>query len=458
MALEDLTLLSRRGRLRLAVLLLALVVVVVWSTLHFVQAVPARRIVMASGPEFGLYRQHARRYKELLAAEGVRVEERMTSGAAENLQLLLDPKSGVEVAFMQGGVATFPAAKNLVMLASLYYEPLWVFYRGRSGMHQLGQLMGKRIAAGVPGSGTRALVDQLANASGWIRGSTELVALGGDAALHALKAGEVDAAFFVGGAATPLIQKALRDPELVPIGAARADGYVRQLPFLSKLTLPTGAIDLASNIPDRDLTLLGTKAMLVARDDLHPALINLLLDAAREIHDEQGYFEAAGEFPGTARVDLPVSPYADQHKRFGPSILHRYLPFWLAAMAERMIIVLVPLLFIVVPILNFLPQILRWRARSRIFRWYGELALLQRDVATRKDALPMERWIEDLARIERAATTIRVPAKYANEAFTLREHVELVRREIAAKAAAQSASASPRLPFAAPAQVRTCDK
>jgi hypothetical protein len=183
--------------------------------------------------------------------------------------------------------------------------------------------------------------------------------------------------------------------------------------------------------------------MLVARDDLHPALINLLIDAAREIHGRQGYFEAAGEFPGTAQVDdIPVSPYADQHRRFGPSFLYNYLPFWLATYAERALILIVPLVVVLVPLVNLLPQILRWRSRSRIYRWYGELALLERDVATRHGTLPIEKWLQDLDRIEEAVEHIHTPASFASEAYTLREHVGLVRRAILAKAGASARAGS----------------
>jgi TRAP transporter TAXI family solute receptor len=442
MAFEDLSLLSRRDRARMAVLAVALTVAIVWASAQFLQPAPPRRIVLASGAEFGVYHRYAQRYVELLAREGVRVEERTTSGAAENLRLLLDPKSGVDVAFMQGGVATLPEADDLVMLASLYYEPLWIFYRSPDTLVHINQLFGKRIAAGVPGSGTRAFIEPLIAANGLIRGNTELLAIGGSDAFKALKAGEVDAALYVGGAQTPTIQQALRDPAINLMSIDRADAYTRRFPFITKLTLPSGTIDLAFNIPDKDVTLIGTKAMLVARDGLHPALINLLIDAGREIHGEQGYFEAAGEFPGTAPVDLRVSPYADQHRRFGPSLLYRYLPFWVAAVVERAIIVLVPLLVVLVPVFNYLPQVLRWRVRSRIFRWYGELALLERDVATRKGTLPVEKWLEDVDRIERAVEQIRTPAKFASEAYTLREHIGLVRRAVLAKADAPASAGS----------------
>lgn len=443
---DNLALLSRRDHLRAAVLVVALIAAAFWISLYFLQPAPPRHIVLASGAEFGAYHQYALRYKEILAREGVTVEERMTNGASDNLRLLLDPTSKVDVAFIQGGVATFPAADDLVMLASLYYEPLWIFYRDSATLSQLNQLHGKRIAIGVPGSGSRALTGQLFSANGLTvaegvgRDNTEIVSLGGGDALEALTAGKIDAALFVGGAQTSFIQRALSDPAIKLMSINTAEAYPRRFPYISRLTLPAGTIDLAHNIPAQDAEMIGTKAMLAARDGLHPALINLLIDAAREIHGGQGYFESAGEFPGTAQVDLRVSPYADQHKRFGPSFLYHYLPFWIAAIVERTIIVLVPLLVVLVPLVNYLPQFLRWRVRSRIYRWYGELALLERDVATRKGTLPIEKWLHDLDRIEHAVENISTPAKFASEAYTLREHIGLVRRAALAKAGA-SASA-----------------
>ena len=446
MAFEDFTALSRHERVRVAVLVTAVVVAVIWASAQFLQPAPPRHIVMAAGPASGIYYQHALRYKEILGREGVKVDVRMTQGASENLRLLLDPKSGVDVAFMQGGVASFPEADSLVMLASLYYEPLWIFYRNAEPLTSMNELHGKRIAIGVPGSGTRAVVTQLfasnglANASGIGRDNTDIVALGGDDALRALKSGEIDAALFIGGADTPTIQQALRDPVIKVMSLRRADAYPRRFPFLSKLTLPYGTIDMATNVPDQDVAMIGTKAMLVARDNLHPALTVLLVDAAREIHGHQGYFEAAGEFPGAAQVDIPVSPIAEQHRRFGPSFLHRYMPFWLATFVERAIILVVPLIVILVPLLNLMPQFLRWRVRSRIYRWYGELAVLERDVATRQGPLPVEKWLQDLDRVEQAAEQIHTPASFASEAYTLREHIGLVRRAVLAKAGATAAA------------------
>jgi TRAP-type uncharacterized transport system substrate-binding protein len=445
---DDLALLSRRDRWRVAIAVVALIATALWVSLYFLQPAPPRQIVLASGPEFGLYHEYAQRYREILGRHGVTVRERMTDGAGENLRLLLDPKSGVDVAFMQGGVATSPGADDLVMLASLYYEPLWVFYRGSEVLSQINQLDGKRIAAGVQGSGTRALANQLLAANGLTlgdgvgRGNTQIVALGGNDALQALKAGRLDVALFIGGAQTPLIRQALSDPAIKLMSIARADAYPRRFPFITKLTLPAGAIDLAHNVPAQTVDMIGTRAMLVAHDGLHSALINLLIDAAREIHGGQGYFEMAGEFPGTGPVDLRVSPYAEQHRRFGPSFFYRYLPFWVATIVERTIIVVVPLLVILVPLANYLPQFLRWRVRSRIYRWYGELSLLEHAVETSTGTLPIEQWLRDLDRIERAVEDIKTPTKFASEAYTLREHIGLVRSAVLARASATSASES----------------
>ena len=400
---------------------------------QFLQPLPPGTIVIASGVDGGLYHRYAQRYAALLAEHGVRVVERQTSGAAENYALLLDRTSGVDVAFMQGGVASMPEAEHLDMLASLYIEPLWIFYRGNATPGRINQLRGKRLSIGAPGSGTNAFARPLLAANGITSANSTMHQTDGAEALRQLEAGEVDAVFLVGGSESPLIQRALFEPAFRLMSLERAEAYTRRWPHIEQLSLPPGAISFERSIPEDTVRLIGTKAMLVARDDVHPAIVNLLIDAAREIHGRQGVFEDGGEFPGTARVDIPVSSYADQHRRFGPSYFYQVLPFWAAALVERAIILLIPLLGVLVPAFNLLPRVLRWRDRSRLVRWYGRLALLERDVATRKDDAPVDKWLQELAEISRAVAQRRMPPAFASEVFTLREHIDLVRREIVAK-------------------------
>jgi len=442
MTLEDLALLSRRDRVRMGALVVVLIAVVLWASAQYLQPAPPRRIVLASGLQDGLFHKHAQRYVEILARSGVTVEERLTNGAGESLSLLEDPKSGVDIAFTQGGVATFPEANDVVMLASLYYVPMWIFYTGKDTLSQVNELRFRRIALGLQGSGARAFAEPILAVNGLTSGNVTMLPMSNDAALRALQSGEVTAAIFVDGAQNPAVWAALHDPNLKFMNFRRADAYHRRFPHISKLTIPPGAIDFAQNIPPDEVALIGTKAMLAARDGLHPALINLLTDAAREIHGGQGLFEEAGDFPTTTRVDLRVSANADEHRRFGPTFLYKYLPFWVATIAERAIVVLFPLAVILVPLFNYLPQFLRWRVRSRVYRWYGELALLERDVTTRTGTLPVDKWLSDLDRIEHAVAQIHTPAGFASEAYTLREHIGLVRRAVMSRTGAAAAGAA----------------
>ncbi len=420
----------------------ALVLALLWAIWQFLHSATPRHIVLASGVADGVPHELAQRYREILARDGVTVEERFTAGAAENAALLHDPTSGVDVAFLAGGVSSPDQAKNLVMIASLYYEPIWIFIRRDAAIASVDQLRHRRIAIGAPGSGTRALVEPLLAVNGLNALNTELPSLGHVAALRALQAGEVDAAFFSGTARSPAIWQALLDPRLLLVSTARAEAYERRYAHLSRLTLPPGTIDLARNIPAQDVKLIATETMLVAREDLASPIVHLLLDAARELHAGQGFFERPREFPNTDPVDLPVSSDADRHHRFGPSLLNRVLPFWAATLAERVIVVVLPLIVIMVPLINLLPQLLRWRERSRVYRWYGELTLLERDVAARTGSPPIERWLADLDRIERAVEQLRTPTRFASERYTLREHIGLARRAVLARAGAAAASAS----------------
>ena len=433
MTLENLALLSRRSRLSVAVVILALIGAAAWTAGYFLQSAAPRHIVLASGLEDGLFHQYAKRYVEILARSGVTIEERMTAGAGDNLRLLEDPHSGVDIGFTQGGIARFPEANDVVMLSNLYYLPMWIFYRDTDTFNHVNELRNHRVAVGAEGSGTRSLIESVFALNNLTTENMTMLPLGNDAALRALKSDEIDAAIFVDGAQNQAVWAALHDPHLRLMSYGHADAYPRLLPFIKKLTLPSGVIDLAHDIPGKGVALIGTKAMLAARDGLHPALVELLVDAAHKIHDGQGFFEEPGEFPGTTRVDLRVSTDAEQHKRFGPTFLHRYLPFWLATLVERAIIILVPLAAVLLPLFHYLPQLLRWRVRSRVYRWYGELALLERDVAERTGALPTEKWLADLDRIERAVARIRTPSGYASEAYTLREHIAFVRRAILAR-------------------------
>ena len=356
MSLSEFLLFPRRDLLRAAALGAVLVAACAWVSFQFLEPIPPRRIVLASGPESSLYHQQAQRYKEVLAREGVTLEERMTEGAGENYRLLLDRGSGVDIAFVQGGLAAFPEANSLVMIASLYYEPLWIFVRRGEPIDALSALAGKRISMGMPGSGTNALATSLLAASGVTSANATLVRVPTARAQSELKSGAIDVSMMVDGVRGAAIRAALTDPALELVNLAQADAYPQRYSFLTRRTLHAGAVEFVPLTPSRDTALISTEAMLAARDDVNPAIVNLLLELIRDEHDDQGYFEGPNEFPNAEQVDLKVSPDAVRHRRFGPSLLYRYTPFWVATFVERFMIIVVPLLVVLAPVFRFLPQ------------------------------------------------------------------------------------------------------
>lgn len=397
---------------------------------QFVGPAPPDHVILATGPEGGAYHSFGKRYREILARQGIDLELRSTAGSLENLELLRDDTSAVQVALVQSGTADSESAEpKLSALASLYYEPLWFFYRGASTPEMLHDLRGWQLAIGSEGSGTRSVVSRLFVANG-LDPTAGYRALGGEAGASALRAGEVQGAFFVSSARSAVIQELLRDSNISVFHCSRALGYTRVFRFLSAVVLPQGAVDFQENLPDRDVTLVAPTAGLVARSEIHPAIVDLLLQAATEVHTSGGLFEEAGAFPSPHGTDYPVSPEARRYFRYGPPFLQRYLPFWAASFVDRMKVMLLPLLTLLIPLFKIVPLIYRWRVRGRVIRWYRDLididlALDQDPQRTRAESHQRE-----LDRIEGEVEQVTVPLSYADELYHLRTHVQFVRDKL----------------------------
>jgi hypothetical protein len=326
-------------------------------------------------------------------------------------------RSKVDVGFVQGGLAEGRELPHLVSLGSVYPQPMMVYCRHPEPVELLSQLKGKRIAVGPEGSGARVLAQKLLKINDMDGPPTVLLDLAGDEAAKQLLAGTIDAAFLMGDSATPSVMKTLRGvPEIQLASFRQADGYLRKFRFLSKETLPEGAMDIAKNYPPRTLTLIGPTVELVARDDLHPALSDLLIRAAREVHGSPGMFRNAGEYPAPLARDFPISPDAERYYKSGEQFLYKRLPFWLASLVDRLLVVVLPLLVIIVPATRLAPAIYRWRIRSRIYRWYGALMAIEREMrraqTARAEGEGARAPRRDRARGQRAAhaAVIRRPA------------------------------------------------
>lgn len=404
-------------------------------TLYFVKPAPPKHLVMSTGREDGAYHAFAKRYQEIFARNGVTLELVPSGGSRENLRRLSEDEA--QIAFVQGGSA--PQDKppeGLLSLGSAFYEPLWVFVRGEKRPERLTELQGKRIAVIQESSSTRALAYRMLAANDVAVTPTPADAAPMDeyVAAEALQQGNLDALFVVAAPEAPVVQVLLRSSGIRLMNFAQAEAYHRRFPALFRIMMPEGSVDFVYDFPPQDTELLAATANLVVREDLHPALQSLMLSAMREVHGGNGFFQRRGEFPAYKDADLPLSAAAERFYASGPPFLQRYMPYWLAVLLDRFLILILPLVTLLLPMLRFAPALFSWRIRSRVCRAYGELKFLENDIRShRRAAMTPEEYDELSLRlevIETAASRMPIPVRFSDLLYTLKTHINLVREQL----------------------------
>jgi TRAP-type uncharacterized transport system substrate-binding protein len=436
------TVLSARDLLATAGPFVVLALLLLVGAYWLLDPTPPRRLVMATGTERGAYAEFGAQYAKLLAREGIKVELRHTQGSVDNLALLRDPNSGVDVAFVQGGVEApkegdDEASEDLRSLGSLFYEPVWLFYREESArrlirkptLTSLSQLPGWRINGDTEGSGVPAMAHQLLEANAVDPRGLTLLNQPTTPAVVSFLEGQIDAIVFVSAPESLMVQMLLRTPGVKLFDFAHAEAYSRRFSYLSPVTLPRGIVDLATDQPPQDVRLVAPTAMMVARESTHPALLQLLVQAAAQIHGSAGWFRHKGDFPNTRNTSLPIASEAARFYRDGLPLLQRYLPFWLANLIDRMWVVLLSIIAVLIPLSRVVPPLVEFRIRSRIFRWYRNLRQIERDHEGGKSASEL---LGTLDKLEARVAAIAVPLSYTDEVYTLRTHIDLVRERLKA--------------------------
>jgi TRAP-type uncharacterized transport system substrate-binding protein len=404
----------------------------------WLEPTPPRHVVMATGAPQGAYHEFGKRYAERLALHGIKVELRETNGAADNLALLRQEGSGVDIGFVQGGASQASGEEPpLQSLGSVFFEPVWLFYRqdhaksktGQTTLAALTQLAGSRVYIGAAGSGVANLANTLFAANG-LDGKAVAFQEGPlSPAIGAMLEGQLDAVVMASAPESLLVQMLLQTPGIGLFDFAQADAYTRRFGYLAAVTLPRGVIDLARDMPAADVRMVAPTATLVAREGVHPALAQLFVQAARKIHSEPGWFQRKGEFPNAIDGERSLAPEAERFYKNGVPWLQRYLPFWLANLIDRMWLALVSIIAVLIPISRIVPPLVELRIRSRVFRWYGQLRDIERR-ADATDAGPAAALLPRLDAIEAKLNEVKLPLSYADELYTLRSHIQLVRRRL----------------------------
>jgi hypothetical protein len=264
--------------------------------------------------------------------------------------------------------------------------------------------------------------------------TTRLSDQGGLGLTQAFAANRIDAAFVVGPTESAAVWMLLHTPGLKLMSLAQAEAYTRRYTYLSRLVLPRGAIDMATDHPPRDVQLLAATATLAVREDTHPALIDLLMQALSEVHGGPGTFQKPGEFPratdANSGTDFPLSPEAARYYKSGRPLLQRYLPFWAATLVDRMVVMLIPLIAVLIPVLKIAPGMYNWRIKARIYRRYGELKFIEAEVEADPSRQSREDWLKRIDAIERDVNRLPMPLAFSDMLYTLRSHIDLVRQAV----------------------------
>jgi len=396
----------------------------------FFYSAPPNTIIMTSGDQGSLFQRNAEKYARILASKGVTLKILPSEGSLENLQRLADPKFHVDVGFVQAGVvAKGQNVDNLVSLGSLSYEPLYLFCRTDQPLKLLSDFSGKRLAVGEIGTGTHVLSLTLLALNGVKPGGpTTLLEIDDEEAEKMLLEGKIDGAFMMGdSAASKTMRDLLKHPGITAFNFSQADAYTRRIKYLNKLVLLEGSIDFGRNVPDHNINLLSPTVELIARADLHPALSDLLLEAATEVHGRAGRYQRQGEFPAPLEREYRISSDAQRYYKSGKSFLYRYLPFRMASLLNRILVVIVPMILILIPGLKSIPVIYGWRMRLRILRWYRALLVLESDLNLNMTSEQQEEMLGRLDGIEQAVNNMKVPASFADQFYSLRSHIAIVR-------------------------------
>ena len=468
----NLNALNRGQRLVLLIILTMLAAALAWSLARFVSPSPPRTLTLSTGTVDGAYHQFGLKYQAILKDSGVLLVLAPSSGSVENLKRLGDGKASV--GFVQGGLGLlaldpFKDASDTTLrsLATVAYEPVWIFSRNIDLSNGLGALAGKRIAVGTADSGNYKVAASLLATYGVLdangvpavampgplagttantpasllattpsnatASTTQLILQGGMAAAAKLQSGQADAVILVAAPQAQAVAMLLQDTTVELASLQHVDGLARRFPHFQVVSLKRGSVDPQRNLPLKDIAMIATTANLVVPEDLHPALAYLLLDAARQIHSRPSLVSRAGEFPSPQGTDFPLAEEADRYFKNGRPFLQRYLPFWLANFVQRLILVLVPLIAVLVPVFKFLPTLLEWRQQNKLFRHYGELKFLEGDMASRAlDGDETSAAFAQLDRIEREIKASKFALDFSDRVFTLRQHVDYVREKLRA--------------------------
>ncbi|SMC30755.1 TAXI family TRAP transporter solute-binding subunit [Polynucleobacter kasalickyi] len=396
--------------------------------LHLYFPTPPKKIIIATGGEKGAYYAMGQEIKRRLADSGITVEVRKTQGSVENLELLNDPTSGVDIAIVQSGISNAKERPNLESLTGLFYEPVWVAFQPKAfpkgTPSSIAEIKDKRIGIALVGSGTRKITDQIFELNGVSTKSPNFFAADPESLFNKLQAHELDVAIFVYKAEAPFIGKVFKDHDIKFMSFGEAYGYLQAMPSLTVINIPRSVLDIPTDTPEKEIRVISPVAELVINERFHPAITTLLMNEMNDVINDPTIVAVENTFPNVNHLSFKVNEDAEEYVKNGLSIVDQYLPFWVAVWFDRLIRVVLPLLAVLLPLYNFLPGVFEYFEKQKKARIYIELRHLEKELSENgeKDFI-----ITRLNLIENKV----IQSKFeAEEIFDMRSHIDLVREKL----------------------------
>jgi TRAP-type uncharacterized transport system substrate-binding protein len=440
-------------------------------------------IVISTGSSAGVYYERSNEYKAKFkdAHNSINVDVCESDGSPSNLKRLSGKETSAgcpaNAAFIQGGIReqfllkqknqfNEEQARNLAGLLSMgriLTEPVWVFYNCELG-NKAGKAPGNlaelfahmkanrpnspvRFLVGKDDSGTNYLATELLEAHGIRDGAGAKFVKDDmkDIANRLLgkadaKDGPADAAFQVMAASADpakksAVAKLVETGGICLLSMNNADALTLRYPYLHKVTLPAGAFSLEKPLPPSDVTLVATRAAFVVRGDLDPAQQNALAHVIQEYQRSPAANAKLFPIPSASLAaddpEFPLSAEARRVYRSERTFFQRFLPFWLAVVADGVILYVLTFSFLglAVQFARVIPtgyNLIISRRRDRIHRELNRLDSRAGQLASSGEVEGAE---EDLSRITKQVRRMPLPEA---ERFALRRHIELVRNHIEA--------------------------
>ncbi len=404
-----------------------LIAVAAAAIFFYVEPFPRQHTVLATEQRGTVTDQLGDGFQSFFERNGLPLQIESRTGLDEIEKDLRDPGSKINASFVVSGAGSPADYPGLVSLGNVAIAPLWLFYRGDaiSVDDPFEYYRDKPIAIGAPGTVSQKLFKTLMELNNPGTGDKpNFLKLPHAEAADQLLAGKIDALFIVDAFSSPIVQRLLQSPDIKLMNFPLVDAYVRRLPFLQKVTVPRGGIDISEIRPPLDVAMLASGVNLLVEKDVHPTVQWAFLLAAREINlKTSNFFPSAGNLPQYKDRGFPLSPVATRFYTSGVPGFFGYLPFWLASLLENVWVVLFALFLLALPIFKKIVGYRGFASQKLLWLHFWELRYLEDELKDSRTAADVKSVLDHLRRLDDQVAATWVVDDQMRHYFNLRRCV-----------------------------------